>query len=382
MLAIIGPAVARLRVVLLSAAGVGLAILAACDLPEAPEWDIGVMAPFSSDSLSIVDFLPGIIGTDTLNDPPLFFTVEREEGSRDFILGEMCPICTASTGQTIPVPGFDYTDSLYVPFSDTLLVSIDGVSAQLALQIANNMNFDPLRPTADPPGFVALVLRDPHSGTTIDSIFISGGSTTLPPGQAKDTTLDVANIQLTDGFRIVSHVFSPQDDQTVLIDPSLSARLTASLDQIRVAGVTVMVANDTLDERLVAEVDADTRQQLAERVQSVEYELKLIHNVEVDGTLEVSIAASEAELFSGIVNREVRLDALELTSDEVQTGELTVEEIQRIAAFPNPDSVFVGYRGVAWGTRTDFGRTNLTRLTPDQALEAELKVTSRIRVGQ
>lgn len=381
MLAIIRPAVSRLRPLLLSAAGVGLAILAACELPEAPEWDIGVMAPFSSDPLSIVDFLPGLITADSLDEQAVF-SVEAQQKDTAYSLGEMCPACLALAGQTVAVPAFEYTDSLVVAFSDMDLVSIEILSAALALRVHNSLNFDPLRPTADPPGYVALAVRDLASGTLIDSLLISGASQSLPAGNTLDYMLDIGQAQLTDGFRVWFHAFSPEDGQTVQIDSNLTVALDAALAEIMVAAATVLVDGDTLDERFTAEVDQDVRQQLAERVQSTVYELKLIHNAEVDGTLEVSIAASEADLFSGIADREVRLDGLVFTPNVVQSGELSVEEIQRIADFPNPDSVYVGYRGVAWGTRTDFGRSNLSRLTPDLTLDTELTVTSTIRVGR
>jgi hypothetical protein len=381
VLAIIRPAVSRLRRLLLSAAGVGLAILAACELPEAPEWDIGVMAPFSSDPLSIVDFLPGLVAVDSV-DGQAVFSVEAQQDNVAYSLAEMCPDCLAWEGQTVAVPTFEYTDSLEVTFSDADLVSVEILSAALVLRVHNNLNFDPLRPNADPPGYVALAVRDLGSGTLIDSLLVSGASDPLPAGASLERTLDINDAELIDGFRIVFHAFSPGDGQAVQIDNSLTTVFEASLDTIMAVAVTVVVDADTLDERFGAEVEQDVREELAKRVQSAVYELKLIHNAEVGGTLKVSIAASEADLFSGIAGREVRLDGLVFTPNLVQSGELSVEEIQWIADFPNPDSVYVGYRGVAWGTRTDFGRSNLSRLTPDLALDTELTVTSTIRVGR
>lgn len=372
----------RLRPLLLSAAGVGLAILAACELPEAPEWDIGVMAPFSSEPMSIADFLPALITADSL-DGQAVFRVETQQKDTAFSLGEMCPACLALAGQTVAVPTFEYTDSLVVPFSDTHLVSVEILSAALTLRVRNNLNFDPLRPTAQPPGYVALAVRDFASGTLIDSLLISGASESLPAGDTLVYEIDIGEAQLTDGFRVWFHAFSPHDGQTVQLDNNLTVALDAALDEIVAAAATVEVDGETLDERFAAEVDQDFRQELAKRVQdATEYELVLVHDVEVDGTLEVSIAGSVADLFSGIPDREVRLDGLVFTADLDQYGELTVDEIQRIAYFPNPDSVYVGYRGTAWGTRTDFGRPNLSRLTPDLTLDTELTLKSTLRVGE
>ncbi len=99
----------------------------------------------------------------------------------------------------------------------------------------------------------------------------------------------------------------------------------------------------------------------------------------MEGDLQASIAGSESGLFSGDPAREVRLINLAFTPDVLQSGELSAEEIQLIAGFAE---VFVGYRGVATGTRTGAGnRTKLSRFRADQSLETRLRVTSRIRVG-
>ena len=50
-----------------------------------------------------------------------------------------------------------------------------------------------------------------------------------------------------------------------------------------------------------------------------------------------------------------------------------------ITCFP---TAHVGYRGIASGTRTDVGRTNLSRFTPDLVIQADFKLTITMRVGQ
>jgi hypothetical protein len=360
--------------------GLGLALLAACDVPEAPEWDVGIAVPFSSDPVAIIDFLPTEVRADTVNGQPVF-TVDPQRDSVDYRLGDMCPACQSSAGQTIPVPEFEYFDSLEVRFPQNL-VSVELTSARLGMRVRNSLNFDPLRPHSNPDsaGFIALVARDLASGVKLDSVLISGASSTFPSGSTLESVLDISQAQITDGVRVVFHIFSPRDTQTVTIDPNMSASVGGFLEQVQVAAVTAVVDNRTLEESFRVDVSESARTQLTDRVQSGSFELKLRHDLEVDGALEVSVAGSALDLFSGDPAREVRLAQLVLTPDIVQRGELTAAEIQLIGGFPN---VYVGYRAVASGTRTLApGRSNLSRFTPDQALQVELKVTSRLRVGR
>ncbi|MGD2217474.1 MAG: hypothetical protein PVJ64_11985, partial [Gemmatimonadales bacterium] len=283
MHSIVGYARARLRPTLALGAGIALSALAACELPEAPEWDVGVVAPFSSDPIGIADFLPGIVQIDSVSDP-WAFTIDRQESSVVFSYSDMCALWTCAGGISLPVPEFSYTDSLVVLFSDASLVSVEGVSGTLSLQVINDLGFEPLRSDATSDGYVSLAVRDLGSGTTLDSLFISAADTTI--GSAYDITLNVAAAELTDGFVIFFHAFSPDDGQTITIDPApASLSLFAALDGIAVAAATVVVDNLSMDTSFVADIDQDTRDQIMDRVISGAYELMLVHNLELDGSL-------------------------------------------------------------------------------------------------
>jgi hypothetical protein len=370
---IVGHLRARLRPTLALGAGIALLALAACELPEAPEWDIGIVAPFSSDPIGIADFLPGVVQIDSISDPWVF-TIDRQEGSIVFSYADMCALWVCAGGISLPVPEFSFTDSLEVLFSDASLVSVEGVSGTLSLQVINDLGFEPLRSDATSDGYVALAVRDLGSGTTIDSLLISAADTTI--GSAYDVTLDFSAAELVDGFAVFFHVFSPDDGQLITINPATaSLSLTASLDGIEVAAATAIVDNMSMDTTFVADIDQDTRDEIMDRVISGAYELKLVHDLELDGSLAISIAGSEADLFSGNPLAEVRLIDLVFTSDVAQAGELTAQQLELIAGFPD---IYVGYSGVASGTR--FG--NQSRFAPDQTLQAQLKVTAQIRIGE
>jgi hypothetical protein len=350
--------------------GAAAILLVACEVPEAPEWDVGLSIPFSSDPITVVDFLPDTVDVDTVGGTPVF-TVGVQADSVEYTLGQMCPACGVLQGATTTVPTFDYQDSLDVPFPAEL-VSVELISAQLGLFMDNGLNFDPLRPGNG--GFIAIAVRDMGSGALLDSVFVDGNSETLPAYTRKQIDLSVADASISQGLRVWINVHSPSDGQTVTIDNNLGARFGAVLDQILVSAIVAVVDTETLDEDFLVDVDADLRDEIADNVQSAVYELELTHGFELAGTLEVSIAGSQADLFSGDSFREVRLGPLSFTSGEVQTGSLTPAEIQQIADYVD---VYVGYRGVASGT----GAGATSRFAADQSLETNFRLTASVRVG-
>ncbi len=73
-------------------------------------------------------------------------------------------------------------------------------------------------------------------------------------------------------------------------------------------------------------------------------------------------------------------DGSTLTDREVWPHQLTEEQFELIAAFPEP--FYVGYRGVVDGTYTGpGGRTKLSRLTADQFAELRIRLRTGLRVG-
>lgn len=361
---------ARLRRALAVGLGVAATLLVACEVPEAPQWDVGLSVPFSSDPITIIDFLPSAVDTASVGGTPVF-TLDVQGDSVEYTLGQMCSFCGALQGVTTTVPGFDYQDSLTV-FFPAELVSAEVLSAQLSLFVFNQLNFDPLRPGNG--GYIALAVRDLGSGALLDSVFIDGNSETLPAGTRRQIDLNVNDAEISQGLLVWVNVHSPADGQTVTIDNNLSARFGAVLDQIQVQAIVAVVDAETLDEDFYVELDEDLRDDIADHVQSAEFELELTHDLEIAGGLEVSIAGSQADLFSGDVSREVRLGPFTFTSGQKQTAVMTTQDIEQIAGYVD---LYVGYRGVASGT----GAGNTSRFTPDQSLATKSKLTAMVRVG-
>ena len=94
------------------------ALLGGCELPEAPNWEVVVAAPFSSDTLPIIDFLPPVIDTTTVGGQSAFSTAPAQAAAT-LSLAQMCPPCVG-LGFTVVVPEFDYLDSLDVTFPQEL----------------------------------------------------------------------------------------------------------------------------------------------------------------------------------------------------------------------------------------------------------------------
>lgn len=372
MLHIVSSAVLRRAV---PGIAIAAALFAGCKIPEAPEWDVGLAVPFSSDPIAISDFLPASVQVVDVGGQPVF-QVDPQADSVEYTLGQMCSACGALQGIQVPVPSFEYEDSLDVNFPADLF-SVEIVAAQFTLRVYNGLNFDPLRPGAG--GYVALALRDIASGTLVDSAFIDGATESLPSGTTRQLVFALSSLTLSEGVRIYFHVWSPADGQTVVIDNGLRIELAATLDQLQVGAVTAVVDGESLDESFFVDVDQDLRDEIAERVQAAEYEIELIHSLEIAGSLAISIAGSPADLFSGDPLREVRLSSLNFAPGVKQTGELTPEQVQLIADFAD---VYLGYLGTASGTRTGpQGQLYLSRFTPAQQLQANLKLTTTVRVS-
>lgn len=359
----------------------GIGLLGACETPKAPEWDVGVALPFATDPIGIADLLPSAVSVDTVNGVPVFAVALQTDGET-YDLGQLCGSpCALLNGLTAPVPAFSYTDTIDVVF-DADLVEIEIASATLGLSLNNGLNFDPLRPHPNPDsaGSILLLTRDAMTGALLDSTLLSGATQTLPPFSSLQVDINLTDVTVRDGLRTEVVVNSPFDGQSILIDTGLTTGFGISLDQIAVSAVTVVVNGVQLDESFALDVDSDFRDEVDDRVQEGSIELELTHDIEITGDLEVSIAGSAADLFSGDPLSEVRLLNFDISfapTGRAAERAVTAAELQFIAAQP---TLFVGYRGTASGMVMDAGRPT-ARVTPDQSIENKLKVIARVRVG-
>ncbi len=357
-----------------------LALLAGCQIPSAPQWEVRVLVPFELDRITLGDYLPAEVLDTTIGGQPAF-AVQSQQDSIRSSLGQMCPACVVFNGLSQPVPAFDYTDSLDVPWPIGI-TSVGVTSSTLIFRLRNDMGFDPLRPNPDPAsaGFIALVGRDLSTGALLDSMLVSGVSDSFPPGTTREIELTLANIEISEGVRTLISVHSPFDGQIATIDTALAVGLTTVIDDIVLFGVTTMIDSDTLDESFALAIDQDIRTQVATDVLGGTIELEIVHNIDVAGLLTVSVAGSPTDLFSGSPINELQLFTLDFApapTGRLTTRNMTSQELQFIANLPQ---IHIGYRGVASGASTDpLGRPT-ARLTPGMFVEARVRLTARIAV--
>jgi hypothetical protein len=93
---------------------------AACDFTE-PQWEVDLILPFNSDTIAFEDVLPPGITIGEI-EGELAFIIPAIADSTSFTLGAACGSpCSTLQGQTVPVPGFAFVDTLDIALGSTLL---------------------------------------------------------------------------------------------------------------------------------------------------------------------------------------------------------------------------------------------------------------------
>lgn len=365
----------------LTLVGTGSTIVASCDIPESPEWEITTTIPVVSDTFTWVDFLPPYIVIDTVNGREVF-AVALPPHSAEYRLSQLCPLCAELNGQTATIPPFDFADSLDIPFPDRLH-SIEVEETGFNAEVENQLGFDIL-PDQNPAGgspSLILILRDLESLITLDSVFLGPSGGSVPSGSTLTRRLNIVDNTVTQGVRLVLLFSYPGSEVEIQVDTTRFARLVGKLDGAQIPAVTLVVDSVAWDGDDRVRLDQNTRDEIVDRFRGGKVEMVVVHDVEANSSLEVSLAATRADLFSADRQKAVIWSGLDLTSGLVQDLDVTLDEIETIATFPDP--FYFGYRGVASGTRVRPGGVlKLTRMTADQRARVSLKLNSRLRVGK
>lgn len=153
--------------------------LGACQIPEAPEWEINTTLPAAIDTFSWIDFLPPAVDTATVDGEKVFI-IKLAQSDAEYRLSGVCSPCIELQGQTVRIPAFEFADSLDVRFPEELY-SIEIRRADLEAELENNLPFSLLddRIETDDP-VLTLVVRDLGSGVTIDSLTSQPGVDSVP----------------------------------------------------------------------------------------------------------------------------------------------------------------------------------------------------------
>ena len=359
----------------------GSIVVASCDVPESPEWEITTTIPVAIDTFTWVDFLPPYIVIDTVNGREVF-AIALPPGYAEYPLSRLCPPCAELNGQTVTIPPFDFADSLDFPFPDRLH-SIEVEKTGFDAEVENQLGFDILpeqHPAGASPSLI-LILRDLESLTTLDSVFLGPSAGSVPSGSTLTRQLDIVDNTVTRGVRLVLLYSYPGSEIEVQIDTTRFVRLIGKLDGAQIPAVTLVVNNVAWDGDDRVRLDQKTRDEIVNRFRGGKVETVIDHDVEANSSLEVSFAATRADLFSVDPQRAVIWSGFDLTSGLVQDLEVTLDQIETIATFPDP--FYFGYRGVASGTRVGPGGVlKLTRITAPQRAHVSLKLNSRLLVGK
>lgn len=355
-------------------------LIAACGgLPEAPEWDVVVAAPFASERLTVRDFLPD--GVDTLRHRgETVFALPPTSGGADLALRDICPVCPG--GSTSSIPAFSHGIGLDVDLLPGL-VSMDLRSGELRLQVTNGLPFTVLGDAGDGSGSLEVVVREHGTGDELGRRIISGPGTGIAPGQTLTISIDLPSREVAHGIRVELTLSSPRIDLAapVVLDPDDAVGVEGTVDSLRVAAVTMQVNGVGVQRGSPIDLSLDqgTRDLIDERLLGADVEFELLHDLAIEGPFRVTLANSEGSLFTADPVNEVVLGEFTFVADQIQKSTLDAATIQQIVDF---DETWIGYE--ATGTGTLFappGAGPLTRFEPGSGFGTRVRVSTRFRVG-
>lgn len=226
--------------VLLSAAACGLPT----SIPDAPIIDVRWIVPSRSTSIAVDKLLPSTVSISVPDSAG--FNVSASAASVTRILSQDCSACVALNGLTAPKPAFVANASA----SSSLPAEISGATitgGSLQVQVKNNYTFDPLRPnpTAGSPNGYAIITVS-NGANVIGRDSVNGATTTLASGTTLTRTIPLAGPISGSAPLTVAMVMNSPLGENRLIDASKTIVVTATPSALKVANVTVSIANKTI----------------------------------------------------------------------------------------------------------------------------------------
>lgn len=349
---------------LLVALGACALAAAACDIPtDVPILDTRWVVPAEDTRFGVGELLPGDV---TITADSSAFLVNFDPVTYSESLATLCPACAIADGTTVPKPPFIGTFSSAIDFPPEVS-SVTVLDGSVELQIYNGLNFDPLRPAPNSSGAVGsmtITITDDADGDVLGTLTIDGATTAMAPGSTLNTALPLSGATIDGSLKATTTVDSPLGDD-VTIDSSLEVSVTASPVNIRVADVTVDVANRSVDLDPVALDVQDVDKDLANHVQTGTFLVDVTNPFGISATFQLSITGTT---FAPI-QKSAAIGPAPTSSVEI---DLTPEEIQRFLG--EPDVVLNG-SGVV-----DSSAPAVT-VMPGQELVLSAKLDVTIRLG-
>ena len=354
---------------------------AACDFTE-PQWEVDLILPFNSDTITFEDVLPpGVVIGEVLGE--LAFIISAISDSTRSTLGDVCgAACSSLQGQTVPVPGFSFVDTLEIGLGSELL-SVEIRDGTLNYSIWHDLGFDPLRPHPDPDsaGSITLVTLSFDSGELLDSTVISGANTTLPSGRALVGHIDLAGKQIDGGTRTILTLDSPFDGQTATVDTAASFTAAAVLLGVFAEGIRIVLDSDSLRESFPVDLPPEIRERLVEDllpgidnfVQAARLVIEIQHGLSISGGLDLSLSEDTAAAFSD------GADAVVVENIDISTapdGRTIEREIspQDVILIAEAEELIAVYRATISGTEPGFS----VRLSPGDGVLIKLTISAKL----
>lgn len=355
-------------------------LVAACGgLPESPEWDVIVAAPFSSDRLEVDDFLPDGIDTARVAGDRVFTLPGlREQSTMQF--ASICPTCPS--GDTNLIPAFSFGDEIGVALmQDVVRMELSG--AEAVLSATNGLGFTLLGATGDGSGALDVIILDQATGAELGRERVAGPGTEWAPGETLEVRIDLGATEITDGIRVQFALASPRIDLAtpVTLSPASSVDLDGGLQSTQVRAVTVRVDRVPVFRASPIELNLDSGAQdvIDERLLGADVEFELQHDIAITGPFDVTIADSRTALFTGDPAHEIVLGRFGFEAGRVQKSSLDAATVRRLVDFADP---WIGYSAVGTGTLDDPpGHGPLSRFTPESGFATRVRIATTFRVG-
>lgn len=263
-----------------------LASLVACDVPtEPPRWDQTWVVPVASIVIGASDLLPE--GVD-VNQDTSAFVAETPEASIHATLAEVCTTCIIVNGLRTAKPEFadTLTTGTTLPAE---VVSATLVGGAFDVVVGHNLNFDPLRPSADPAaprGY--MVFRVTSSGAVVAYDSISGDDTAFPGGTTLTPDLTVRPVEVSNTIDIEIYIYSPEGD-SVTVQASDTAGITLRPSTVEISEVVLDAASITVDPVHATMDFSGVDATAIDHVQSGALLVAVANPWDVSGTLDVTL---------------------------------------------------------------------------------------------
>lgn len=300
------------RIMLCALAAV--AWVSACDVPTSvPIVQPRFVIPGASLRIGVEELLPPGVVSDADA-----FSVRLSGSVHTWTLGEICgALCGPLEGQLVPKPGFVARLRAEVPLPEGVVgATIHG--GALTIRVANNLNFDVLRPAGGVPG--SMTVEVTSGGAIVGRTTYQGA---MPPASITDIAIPMEPGAVSGPLRVELRIQSPAGDPVrvetegsvmVAAVPATAVEL-ASLS-IRVQDRPIEAAFTTLD---LADIDETTREHIREGA----LVLRLDNPFEATGQMELTVLPQGGEAIR---------KALEAVpaGESVQRVRFTEEEMRRL----------------------------------------------------